>query len=79
MPAAVETGERLNSIDAALFSGEGASTLGEAEGSTDASGEALSVATGARCRGLRSSCCGAFELELVVLEFSGAVCRDIAK
>jgi hypothetical protein len=69
-PSAVEIGELLNSI--LLFGGVGVSILGDGEGSTEVSGEGLSVG-GAGCRGLRNSCCGALELELVVLALSGVV------
>jgi hypothetical protein len=70
-PPAVEIGfEPLNSICAGLLWGEG-STLGDGEGSSEGSGEGLSVATEAGCRGLTTCCC-ALELELIVLEFSGA-------
>ena len=52
--------------------------LGDAEGSTDGSSEGLASASGAGCWGLTTCCC-ALELELFVLEISGAVGRDIAK
>src|ERR1044072_2464590 len=79
-PGAVEIGSELpNSTCAGLFCGEGASTLGDAEGSTEASTEGLAVARRAGRRGWRDSCCRALELELDVLEFSCAVCRDTAK
>ena len=47
--------------------------LGDGEGSTEDSGEGLAVSSGAGCKGRSDSCCGALELELVVLEFSGVV------
>src|ERR1051325_7849765 len=79
-PGAVEIGsDLLNSTCAGLFCGEGVSTLGDAEGSTEASTEGLAVARGAGCTGWSDSCCRALELKVDVLEFSGAVCRDIVK
>ena len=70
-PAAVEIGFELLTTCAELFSGEGVSMLGNGEGSTEGSSEGLAVASGG---GRKSgTCCCALELELVVLEFSGAV------
>ena len=72
-PAAVEIGfELLTTCDAELVSGVGVSTLGDAEGSTEASGEGLAGASVDGREG-GTTCCGALELELVVLELSCVV------
>ena len=76
--AAVEIGFELLTTRAELFSGDGVSTLGEADGSTEGSGEGLPVAGGAGRKG-GTTCCCALELELVVLEFSCAVWREVTK
>lgn len=78
-PGAVEIGfELLNAVCVGLLSGEGVSTLGDAEGSTEGSSEGLASASGAGCRGLMTCCC-ALESAVFVLEVSGVVCRDMAK
>ena len=49
--AAVEIGFELLTTCAGLVCGEGASVLGDGEGSSDGSAEGLAVAGGAGCRG----------------------------
>ena len=72
-PGAVEIGFELLSTGAELVCGEGASMLGDGEGSTEGSSEVLAVARGAGGKLLGNSCCRVLELELVVSEVSCVV------
>ena len=69
--AAVEIGFELLTTCEELFSGVGVSVLGDGEGSTEGSSEGLAIASGGGREG--GTCCCTLEVELVVLEFSGAV------